>query len=102
MREGVYLGAQGRIAENILGTEQGIFRARTIRRLPVGKTWDAELVTKVQAGVAQYISGEDEEETAGIAVRVSGGGLQPPEAREFRPRSLRLRESDFLEHGYVA
>ena len=41
LREGVYIGVQGRTAENILGTEQGIFRAITVRRLPVGKTWDA-------------------------------------------------------------
>ena len=71
----MYLGVQGRVAENILGTEQGIFRAITVRRLPVGKTWGAELVTKVQAGVAFYISGEGEEYTAGIVVRVLGWRL---------------------------
>ena len=75
LREGVYIGVQGRTAENIFGTEQGIVKAITVRRLPVGKTRGAELVTEVQAGVAFYISGEDEEDTAGIVVRVLGWRL---------------------------
>ena len=46
-RRGVYLGRAERTGEHLLGTAAGIFRARTVRRLPAEQRGDAERVRAV-------------------------------------------------------
>ena len=99
--EGAFLGVQGRTAEVILGNEKGIFRARSIRRLPRDDRWSAELLSKLQVGVAEHVTGEVRGPAEAITVKVDGPVAPPPEAREVVPRGLRLNKPDFLEHGYT-
>ncbi len=98
--EGVFLGVQGRTAEVILGNEAGIHRARSIRRLPEDSRWDAELVNKVNIGVAQHVTGEDQKPAEVVVVKPDVDAPAPPVAREFQPRGLKLNKNDFIEHGY--
>ena len=40
LREGVWLGLDGRTDENIVGTSYGIYRTATIKGVPEDKMWD--------------------------------------------------------------
>ena len=51
LREGVWLGVKMRIDEALIGTEGGVVKARTIRRLPKAQRWDAKMINKIK-GVA--------------------------------------------------
>ena len=99
--EGIFLGVQGRTAEVILGNDKGIFRARTIRRLPREGRWSAELLSKLQVGVGQHVTGEVQSPAEPIMVKIDGPVAPPSEAREVQPRGLRLNKKDFIEHGFT-
>ena len=57
--DGIYLGFIQRNGEYIIGTEEGIDRARTIRRHTPDKQWDPEFVNKIK-GVPWDLKGEAE------------------------------------------
>ena len=46
--KGTYLGVKGSAGEIIIGTENGVWRTRTVRRRPEEFRWDAAEVDKVK------------------------------------------------------
>ena len=99
--EGVFLGVQGRTAEIILGNKDGIFRARSIRRLPRDARWSEEAIKAVRIGVAQYVSGQDQDPREVVVVRPSGPPPDVPEIRDVLPRRVKFNKDDYVAHGYT-
>ena len=48
MKTGIFLGLRLRSDEVIIGTDEGVIKARTIRRRPPGEQWDRDLVLKMK------------------------------------------------------
>lgn len=65
---GVYLGMHTVSAEIMVGTRQGLQRARTVQRSPESKRWGAN-ASEMVGGVPLHTSEEDEDMRA---VRASG------------------------------
>ena len=55
MEEGIWLGINGRTQEVIIGTERGVVKCRTVKRLPEGKCWDPSLLNKMQGTTWQPV-----------------------------------------------
>ena len=47
MLEGVWLGIRPQSSEVIIGTNKGVFKTRTFRRLPENERWCAESITSI-------------------------------------------------------
>ena len=56
--DGIYLGMKGTTAEMIVGSTAGVFRTRTVRRIPMEKRWSKENLKFVN-GVPWRKSDED-------------------------------------------
>ena len=48
-REGIWVGAKMRSDEALVGTENGLVKARSIWRLPKTQRWDSEMIAKIRA-----------------------------------------------------
>ena len=46
--EGVWLDHARGSSETLIGTESGVIRAWTIRRMPEGERWDADAISNMQ------------------------------------------------------
>ena len=57
MEEGIWLGINGRTEEVFVGTERGVVKCRTIKRLPTDKCWDPGLLHKMQGTTWQPVPG---------------------------------------------
>jgi len=77
MVEGIWLGLR-QSDEALIGTENGIVKARTIRRLPEMSRWDPEQVKKLLGIPRQSIPGIDSEslpiDTDSVEARVDQHG----------------------------
>ena len=104
---GVFLGVKGVSGELIIGTAQGIWRTRTVRRKPAEERWELDALAGLK-GVPWNMSGEETEETQDDGVIVP----KPVErdAREDEqhvreeisaPRAFNSKREDYEKHGYT-
>ena len=103
--EGVYLGFNVRSGEDLVSTEQGVFRVSTVRRKPPDERWAKAMLDK--------IAGTPEAPTAGASGRripvyakkfarevpVRAEGFVPQNVPEPRARTWRIERADVEEHG---
>ena len=54
---GIFLGLQARSNEAIIGTEHGVYKARTLRRLAPGSKWDIEYLRKMTGSPQEPVPG---------------------------------------------
>ena len=57
MEEGIWLGLNGRTEEAFIGTERGVAKCRTIKRLPANQCWDPRLLNKMEGTTWQPVPG---------------------------------------------
>jgi len=106
-KDGVYLGVRAASGEVIVGTEEGVFRTRTVKRKPKEERWLQENVGRV-VGVPWKTSKDDEgdgparEGVIKIDAKVMGEAEEegvrtsPP----LIPRSFTITRGDLVEHGF--
>ena len=101
--QGIYLGTLTRTGETVIGTSEGVTRARTVRRLPADKRWSAKALDELK-GTPWAPAGDDEEAPIGIRVELpgAGGAARPmpmnPEV-PLQARRVYLKKGDFEQHG---
>ena len=66
LREGVWLGLDGRTVENIVGTSYGIYRASTGRGLPEDRRWNESMVMQVVGMLWEPTPNVDAEDAARV------------------------------------
>jgi hypothetical protein len=102
-RDGVWLGVDARTDEVYVGTEEGVVRARDIRRRPADQRWSAEVLKKVK-GVPWSPCGRKDTD---IPVFVDTGveGIARPEAEtdelEQAARNLYVTRALLKRFGYT-
>lgn len=106
--EGVYLGHKTISGETIVGTKEGVFKTRIVRRVPLEDRWHLHLVQEV-VGVPWKCNPQAEESEQVIQDAVplvasdSPVVLEPPHSvfKEEAPRRLCVK-TDVLKHiGYT-
>ena len=65
VKEGVFLGLRSRTNESILGTPDGVFAARTVRRRPDSERWQREVAMRLPLSVSGNVNNGEEPEAAG-------------------------------------
>ena len=106
--DGVFLGVKGTTGEYIVGTEDGVWRTRTLRRRPVQERWNADNLAKV-GGVPWRTSEKDpniDGEKLQLGVRVMDENCKEELAKEAAsrqviPRRFHITTSDLEELGYT-
>ena len=103
---GVFLGVCWRTTEYIVGTKEGLFKCRTVRRVVEDKSYDPDCLDYVKEFYDDYMLkgasttaarvrfGIAQRQEPGVeGVRTAGG--------DYAPRRLRLVPQDFVSHGYT-
>ena len=57
MREGIWLGTNERTEENIIGTNVGVVKCRTVQRKPEGSQWNAAQLVEMRGSAQQPVPG---------------------------------------------
>ena len=104
-KEGVYLGIRLESSEMLVGTEEGVFKCRSLRRKTEDARWNAQAVENMK-GVPwkPYAFTEDDK----LRVRLP----QVPDDQEVEvkerkvdedpaPRAFRIVKRDLITHGYT-
>ena len=103
--QGRYLGPTDGSNTVLVGTESGVVKARTIKRMPPGERWTGSLLNEAQGSELTPNALDDDGDRVGIRAPV----LQPhaaiplpPLVPEFRQvRRAQLRKTDFEQFGYT-
>ena len=72
---GIFLGLERRSNESIIGTEGGVYKARTVRRLKPDAQWDAESINKINGTPYEPVPGRPGE---GITMGTEQDGAVAP------------------------
>ena len=103
--EGVFLGYRSQSGEYMVGTKDGAFKTRTIKREPEERRWSAESIAMV-VGTPWRPMPEDEDAgdampAVQVQMRDADVVVQRPQHREEQaaPRRLYISRKDVGEHG---
>ena len=104
---GILIGISGRSTEMIVANQDGVYKCRTIRRVPKENMADPNCLSKIKIRVASYI--KSGAKTSVHKPRVVEPMPEAPNVREMEtrwkeivPRRVNLRKQDFLKFGYAA
>ena len=99
------MGHTRNTSEVLIGTDEGIVKAWSVRRLPVEEQWDAERVSRIKgspksweidAGEESHDSDLEDEENRQEEVE-----FLLPVTRLGEKKSMYLSRRDFNRHGYT-
>ena len=105
--EGVWLGIFNETGECIIGTDEGVVKAKDFRRKPIAKErWDKEKFQKIR-GVPWKTSAHADGDELRIQINMPSDDGPLSELIEARPASeptlkrYRIRKEDILKYGYT-
>ena len=103
MMSGLFLGYIWRKTEYIVGTQETVYKCRTIRRKVEYIAYDPLCVDYINIGYTEYILKDDRTSVA-VARHFGAAALPadqvPTRGREFVPRRI-YTPADFERHGYT-
>ena len=106
-RVGIYLGVRAVSGEMIVGTKEGICRARTVRRKPLEERWSQANSSQV-GGVPWKVSEEDEGDglSRNGVIQMDPKVMDEKAEEEIRttpvvPRKFGITKKNLLEHGFT-
>ena len=98
---GVFLGYVWRTTEYLIGTKDGIVRCRTIKRRAEEVSYDGECFEYLKINYDEYIL-KGARTKQHVSTPAGLGQLPiPTRGRDFVPRRLYVRPSDYTRHGYT-
>ena len=105
-RDGVFLGVIWRTAEYIIGTQDGVFKCRTIKTRVDANSYDPACLDYITTSYADYaLSGA---KSQGARVKFADPSSEPPPrapafraGNEFVPRKIYLMPKDFAKYGFT-
>ena len=104
-RNGIYLGIRMESSEMLVGTSEGVFKVRSIRRKPDGQRWDADQVCSV-IGVPwkPYQFTDNDRLLIRLQKRSDSKEVEvkerPPD-EDPAPRGIIIGKKDLITHGYT-
>ena len=98
---GYYLGSSGRTLEHFIGTEHGIIRVDTFKRMTDDLAYDPACIEIVKTGYREFVI--DGSLSKLPTVRSSDPLPRNPSdsAPVINTRRLRITPADLMEHGYT-
>ena len=96
---GMFVGIENRSSEYLFMNETGLYKCRTMKRMPRNKAFRAECLLEATATIEGYI-----DKGARTSVQSRQGEMAKegmPGGRTFAPRRARLAPEDFKTHGFT-
>ena len=96
---GVFVGIEMRTTESVFPNEHGLFKCRSMKRMPRVKAFHAQCLSDVKHGIEIYVDND-----ARTAIDHRQGELSADGeigGRAFVPRRVRLNPEDFIKHGFT-
>ena len=104
VQHGIFLGYVWRSTEYLVGTRNGIYKCRTVRRRAEDISYDPECVEYLQTSYYDYVM-KGAKSTVGVSFPGPGKTGEtsdiPIRAREAVPRRVYVRSSDYDKHGFT-
>ena len=105
MGEGIWLGTNSRTQEVFIGTGSGVFKCRTIKRLPEEEKWNAELVNFMKGTTWQPVPGRGGTELR-ASVKIAERqdvlpGIETGTQRDQQARRMYIVKEDIKNYGYT-
>ena len=104
LMKGIFLGYEWRTTEYIVGTAEGVFKCRTIRRRAEEVAYDPECMDYLSIPYDEYVLKGARTTPIGNSVKSNlpaAVGEIPVRRREFVPRRLYIRNADYERHGFT-
>ena len=103
MLEGVWLGIRPQSSEVIVGTNKGVFKTRTFRRLRENERWCAESITSIAGTPWKPTEFDDSDK---LKIRIPGvedAPITDPHIRgeDAQPRKFMIYKRDLERYGYT-
>ena len=108
--DGIYLGVKGTSGEIIVGTKEGVWKTRTMRRRPMEERWSPANMDMI-VGVPWRKNDDDEkggEEMKGGIIKLDEGVMEEAEKKATRevadivpPKAFHTKKEDYDKHGYT-
>ena len=105
--EGIFLGYRSQSGEYMIGTTEGTFRTRTIKRMVVEKRWNRDNVHCAVGTTWRPMPGGDDDDVmpaVQIGIKDDSIAVERPKTREEHsmPRHVYIQRWDVEEHGATA
>ena len=103
--EGIFVGYRSQSGEYMIGTAEGAFKTRTIKRMICEKRWDAGNLSCIVGTPWKPIPGDDDVDDAmpAIQIKMKDGTVDIEQARQKEeqivPRRVYIQRKDIEEHG---
>ena len=102
---GIFVGVDPRTSEALVISGDGLFRCRTVRRVPREEAFNQKWIDEAVTPIDEYVQkgAKTSFEDARVHRHVVEGHAPIPEApgRAFIPRRTRLAQKDFDDYGYT-
>ena len=96
---GIWLGVHSRSNEDIIGTDQGVLRACTVKKLPDDERWNSERVLKLRG--VPWCPREEPEVADEAREPQDHGDADDEEAEAPQIKRLYIKKEDILRYGYT-
>ena len=102
--EGVWLGVDLRSGENYIGTNVGVFRVATVRRVPEDERWSAARIASIAGCPRQPVPGQASRRSPAYSkkfeiTKPTDESFVPQPPVEGRVRTWKIYKHDIEEHG---
>ena len=104
VQQGIFLGYAWRSTECLVGTRDGIYKCRTIKRRPAETAYDPNCAEYLVTMYDDYVMKGAKTSVAAGAPRPGipeGVAPTPTRGREFVPRRVYIKPADFEKHGHT-
>ena len=98
---GYFIGINSRTTEYLVAKGSGVFSTTTIRRHQDDKAYDAEIVKEVTIMHRDYVMDGSKSTPTGVRHHTAAASMPNPAAAPILPRRMKLRQEDFIDHGYT-
>ena len=103
--EGFFLGLRWRTGVAIIGSNEGIVKAGTLRRVGAHRRWDGEGLSKIR-GYPWKWNPESAEDSANVKIRwlteeEKTGAAKVQEEELVRPTRMKLKKEEFVRYSFT-
>ena len=91
LKDGVWLGINGRTGEHVIGTSEGVVKAYTVKRRPIDERWSLEEVHAVRGTPGKPVPGSSDQRIP-VRIRAPEKPIQQPSEQAAIPGGDSKRE----------
>ena len=96
---GIFVGVNPRTSESLIANSSGVFRARTVKRLPEDDRWDGNAISEIKGLPWDFRTAEAPE--AEIRIEPTTEDIPPVPEIEIKVRKFYVMKQDIIDFGFT-